>query len=55
MTDFFADAEGNVVPATHYGYGRWLPTGILQVMRTFGEHEAATKMTLKHGGMPPDG
>lgn len=51
MTDSFADAEGNVVPATHYGLGADFPLE-LQVTVTFEEHEGKTNMTLRHVGMP---
>ena len=51
MTDSFADAEGNVVPATHYGLSADFPLE-LQVMVTFEEHNGRTKMTLKHTGIP---
>lgn len=51
-TDSFADAEGNSVPASHYGMeGDWpLET---QVSVTFEvEGSGKTKLTLKHSGMP---
>jgi uncharacterized protein YndB with AHSA1/START domain len=51
MTDSFADAEGNMVPATHYGMGADFPLE-LQVTVTFEEHKGKTKMTLTHAGMP---
>lgn len=51
-TDSFADEEGNVVPASHYGMtGEW-PLE-LQVTITFEEAGAGkTKMTLRHEGLP---
>lgn len=51
MTDSFADAEGNVVPATYYGMSADFPLE-LQVTVTFEEHEGKTKMTLRHVGIP---
>lgn len=51
MTDSFADADGNVVPATHYGLSADFPLE-LQVMVTFEENNGRTKMTLKHTGIP---
>jgi uncharacterized protein YndB with AHSA1/START domain len=51
-TDSFADAEGNVVPATHYGMGADIPLEML-VTVTFEELEGGkTKMTLRHAGLP---
>jgi len=51
MTDSFADAEGNVVPATYYGLSADFPME-LQVTVTFEELDGRTKMTLKHTGIP---
>jgi uncharacterized protein YndB with AHSA1/START domain len=50
-TDSFADAEGNVVPATHYGMSADFPLETL-VTVTFEDFEGKTKMTLKHIGIP---
>ena len=58
-TDSFADADGNVVPATHYGMGADFPLE-LQITVTFEEVEGEedksknkkTKMTLTHVGLP---
>ncbi|MDB5033076.1 MAG: Activator of Hsp90 ATPase 1 family protein [Chlorobi bacterium] len=50
-TDSFADADGNVVPASHYGMGDDFPLE-LQVTITFEEHERGTRMTLNHVGIP---
>jgi len=50
-TDCFADAEGNVVPATHYGMSADFPLETL-VTVTFEDSEGKTKMTLKHIGIP---
>lgn len=51
-TDSFADADGNVVPATHYGMGPDFPLE-LQVTVTFEGDADITLMTLRHFGMPP--
>ena len=51
MTDSFADADGNVVPASHYGMpGDW-PRELL-VTVTFEDDGGKTKMTLQHVGLP---
>ncbi len=50
-TDSFADAEGNVVPGSHYGMGDDFPLEML-VTITFEDVEGKTKMTLKHVGLP---
>ncbi len=50
-TDSFADAEGNVVPASHYGMVGEFPIEML-VTVTFEDQEGKTKMTLRHAGMP---
>ena len=50
-TDSFADAEGNVVPATHYGMRPDFPLEML-VTVTFEEQDGKTKMTLMHTGLP---
>jgi len=50
-TDSFADENGKVVPASHYGMeGDW-PLELL-VMVTFEEEAGQTKMTLRHVGLP---
>ena len=51
MTDSFADADGNVVPATHYGMGADFPLEML-VTVTFEDLDGKTKMTLRHEGLP---
>ena len=51
MTDSFADADGNVVPATHYGMGSDFPLEML-VTVTFEDLDGKTKMTLRHEGLP---
>jgi len=50
-TDSFADAEGNVVPATHYEMSADSPLEML-VTVTFEKHEGTTKLTLQHVGLP---
>ena len=49
-TDNFADADGNVVPASYYGMPGDVPTEY-QVTVTFEEVDGKTKMILKHVGM----
>jgi uncharacterized protein YndB with AHSA1/START domain len=51
FTDSFADANGNVVPATHYGMGADFPLEML-VTVTFEDQDGKTKMTLRHSGLP---
>lgn len=51
MTDCFADAKGNVVPASHYGMGGDWPLE-LKITLTFEEQAGKTKMTLRHEGIP---
>lgn len=50
-TDSFADKEGNVVPATHYGVSADFPLEML-ITATFEEIEGKTKLTLRHAGIP---
>jgi uncharacterized protein YndB with AHSA1/START domain len=50
-TDNFADAHGNVVPASYYGLPGESPERML-VTVTFEDMKGRTKMTLKHAGMP---
>jgi uncharacterized protein YndB with AHSA1/START domain len=50
-TDSFADAHGNVVPATYYGMTSEFPRE-LQVTVTLEEQGGKTKMTLVPTGMP---
>ncbi len=51
-TDSFADEQGNVVPAAHYGINPEFPLE-LQVTATFEEHgNGKTKLTLHHAGIP---
>jgi uncharacterized protein YndB with AHSA1/START domain len=49
----FADAEGNVVPATYYGLGPDWPLKTLLTV-AFEEKEAGkTRVTLRYEGLPP--
>ncbi len=50
-TDSFADADGNVVPATHYGFAADFPLELV-VTVTFEDVDGKTKMTLHHAGFP---
>ncbi|MBI2029604.1 SRPBCC domain-containing protein [Candidatus Gottesmanbacteria bacterium] len=50
-TDSFADENGNVVPASHYGMGKDFPMEMI-VTVTFEDLGNKTKMILKHEGMP---
>jgi len=50
-TDSFADAQGKVVPASHYGMSGDFPLE-MQVTVTFEEHNGKTKLTLRHTGIP---
>lgn len=51
-TDSFADAEGNIVPASHYGMPD-MPLEML-VTVTLAEQDGKTVMILQHDGMPAD-
>lgn len=51
-TDSFADAEGNVVPASHYGMPDDFPLEMLLTV-TLEDAGGKTKMTIHHDGMPP--
>ena len=51
-TDSFADENGNVVPASHYGMGSDFPPELL-VTVTLEDQGGKTVMTLRHAGMPP--
>jgi uncharacterized protein YndB with AHSA1/START domain len=46
-TDSFADEDGNVVPATHYGMSPDWPQEAL-VTVTLAERKGKTKLTLQH-------
>jgi uncharacterized protein YndB with AHSA1/START domain len=50
-TDSFADAEGNLVPATHYGMGADVPME-MQVTVSLEDIGGKTRMTLWHAGIP---
>lgn len=50
-TDCFADENGNVVPASHYGMTEDFPLEML-VTVTFEEIDGKTRMTLRHEGLP---
>jgi uncharacterized protein YndB with AHSA1/START domain len=56
FTDCFADEQGNVVPASHYGMSPDFPLEML-ITVTFEDQDGRTKMTLKHIGLPatPEG
>ena len=54
QTDSFADEQGNVVPAAHYGMSADFPLE-LQVTLTFEDIDGRTKLTLRHAGMPAGG
>jgi uncharacterized protein YndB with AHSA1/START domain len=51
FTDSFADADGNVVPSTHYGMDADIPL-VMQVTVTFEDDGDRTRMTLTHGDLP---
>ncbi|MDN7013743.1 SRPBCC domain-containing protein [Methanoculleus sp. FWC-SCC3] len=52
-TDSFADADGNVVPASAYGMtGDW-PTELLSTV-TFEDADGGTKVTIREPGVPVD-
>ncbi|WP_269850831.1 SRPBCC family protein [Methanosarcina horonobensis] len=50
-TDSFSDAQGNVVPASHYGMSGDWPLELL-VTVIFEENDGKTKITLRHEGIP---
>jgi len=51
-TDSFADENGKVVSAAHYGMGEDFPLELL-VTLTFEDYEdGKTRFTLRHAGMP---
>jgi uncharacterized protein YndB with AHSA1/START domain len=53
-TDSFADAEGNVVPASHYGMGDDFPLEML-VSVTLAELDGRTTMIVTHSGFTAGG
>jgi uncharacterized protein YndB with AHSA1/START domain len=52
-TDNFADADGNVVPGSYYGFPEDFPHDLL-VTVTLEEVGGKTRMTLRHSGFPAD-
>jgi uncharacterized protein YndB with AHSA1/START domain len=50
-TDSFADENGNVVPASHYGMAEDFPPEML-ITVTFEDLNGKTSMTLVHSGLP---
>jgi uncharacterized protein YndB with AHSA1/START domain len=51
MTDSFADEQGNIVPASHYGMDGDFPDQML-ITVVFEDLGDRTKMTLRHEGLP---
>jgi uncharacterized protein YndB with AHSA1/START domain len=51
FTDCFADAEGNVVPASYYGMSDDIALE-MRVTVTFEDHAGGTKMTMTHAWFP---
>jgi len=51
-TDSFADENGNIVSAAHYGMADDFPMELLVTITFEDEGEGKTKMTLHHEGMP---
>jgi uncharacterized protein YndB with AHSA1/START domain len=52
LTDSFADADGNVVPAEHYGLEPGLPLERL-ITVTFEEQAGSTRVNVRHAGLLP--
>ncbi len=53
FTDSFADADGNVVPASHYGMpGDWPTENVMTV--TFEERDGRTAVTVREEGIPEE-
>lgn len=50
-TDSFADEQGNIVPASHYGITEEMLLEMV-VTVTFEDFQENTRMTLKHWGLP---
>jgi uncharacterized protein YndB with AHSA1/START domain len=50
-TDSFADENGHVVPASHYGMNDDFPLEML-VTVVFEDQKGKTRMTLRHAGLP---
>jgi uncharacterized protein YndB with AHSA1/START domain len=54
FSDSFADEQGNIVPASHYGMNGDIPLEMM-VTVTFEEAAGKTIMTMRHAGLPtPD-
>ena len=53
MTDSFADEDGNVVSAAHYGLDDDFPLELL-ITVTLTEADGKTRMSLVHSGFPAD-
>ncbi len=51
FTDSFADPQGNVVPASYYGFDAPFPEELL-VTVTFEDLGGKTQLTMKHTGFP---
>ena len=51
LTDAFADAQGNVVPASYHGLSGDWPDELL-ITVTFESNNGKTKMTLRQTGIP---
>ncbi|MEL7833171.1 SRPBCC domain-containing protein [Fodinibius sp. Rm-B-1B1-1] len=50
-TDSFADSEGNLVPASYYGFEEDFPL-TMEIVLQLDEINSKTRMTLKHIGIP---
>ena len=55
VTDSFADEQGNVVPASHYGMGEDFPLEMLITVTFEDAAEGGTKLTIRHSGLPATG
>jgi len=51
VTDSFADEQGHIVPASHYGMNPAFPLEML-VKATFEDLDGRTGLTLEHSGLP---
>ena len=52
VTDSFADEQGNIVPASHYGMTGDFPSEMLLTV-LFEELDGKTRLTLRSLGLPP--
>jgi len=52
-SDSFADKNGNLVPASHYGMTGDFPLE-LEVTVSFAEQDGGTEMTLRHASLPAE-